>query len=84
MYYVYLLRSLGHPNKTYIGFSHNVFKRLTYHNAGQSPYTSQFKPWKIETYIAFSDEKLARKFEKYLKIGSGYAFAHKRLWSKTL
>lgn len=84
MFYVYLIRSQKYLNKKYIGFSQNVFKRMTYHNAGQSPYTAQFKPWKIETYIAFSDEKLARKFEKYLKIGSGHAFANKRLWSNSV
>jgi putative endonuclease len=33
----------------------------------------------FETYIAFMDEKKAFEFEKYLKSGSGRAFAKKRL-----
>jgi len=32
------------------------------------------------TYVAFSDESKAIDFEKYLKSGSGRAFAEKRLW----
>jgi predicted GIY-YIG superfamily endonuclease len=54
-------------------------KRLTAHNAGQSPHTSKFKPWRLVTYIAFSDESKAAAFERYLKSGSGQAFAKKRL-----
>jgi hypothetical protein len=37
------------------------------------------KPWRLVTYIAFSDEKKAVAFEKYLKSHSGRAFANKRL-----
>jgi predicted GIY-YIG superfamily endonuclease len=53
---------------------------LAEHNSGRSPYTSKFKPWRIVTYISFSDEKKAASFERYLKSGSGHAFASKRLW----
>jgi hypothetical protein len=35
----------------------------------------------IDTTLAFSDEAQAFAFEKYLKSGSGRAFAKKRLWS---
>jgi predicted GIY-YIG superfamily endonuclease len=52
---------------------------LAAHNAGQSPHTSKFKPWHLVTYIAFSDEAKAVAFERYLKSGSGQAFANKRL-----
>jgi hypothetical protein len=37
-------------------------------------------PWRIATYVAFSDEGKATSFERYLKSGSGHAFANKRLW----
>ncbi len=40
----------------------------------------QYTPWKLVTYIAFSDERKAETFERYLKSGSGHAFAKKRLW----
>jgi hypothetical protein len=42
-------------------------------------HTSKHAPWVIKTYLAFSDEKQAFAFEKYLKSASGRAFAKKRL-----
>ena len=39
--------------------------------------TSKYGPWRLRTYIAFSDEKSALAFERYLKSGSGRAFAKK-------
>jgi predicted GIY-YIG superfamily endonuclease len=58
----------------------DVEKRLVAHNAGQSQHTAKFRPWKLVGYLAFIDEDKASKFEKYLKTGSGRAFAAKRLW----
>ena len=55
-------------------------KSLTTHNEGKSPHTSKFKPWKLVTYIAFSNTEKALEFEKDLKTGSGRAFAKRRLW----
>src|SRR5262249_53424606 len=49
------------------------------HNAGKSPHTAKFRPWRLVTYIAFSDERKAIDFERYLKSASGRAFAKKRL-----
>jgi hypothetical protein len=34
-------------------------------------------PWRLATYIAFQDETRALAFEKYLKSGSGHAFANR-------
>ena len=45
------------------------------HNKGDVPHTSKFRPWKVETYIAFESEEKAVDFEHYLKSGSGHAFA---------
>ncbi|ESX17699.1 excinuclease ABC subunit C [Mesorhizobium sp. LSJC255A00] len=50
------------------------------HNAGKSSHTSKFLPWRIVTYMAFSNQAKAASFERYLKSGSGHAFANKRLW----
>jgi putative endonuclease len=47
---------------------------------GQSKHTAKYKPWKLVTYCAFKNESRAAAFEKYLKSGSGRAFANKRLW----
>jgi len=77
--YVYLLESIAVPEQTYVGLTDHVQSRLEAHNAGQSPHTAKFKPWRLKTYIAFADEKKAIAFERYLKSHSGRAFARKRL-----
>jgi predicted GIY-YIG superfamily endonuclease len=77
--YVYILRSLEHPDRHYVGVTADLRARLKNHNAGEVPHTSKFAPWAIKTYLAFSDEKQAFAFERYLKSPSGRAFAKKRL-----
>jgi putative endonuclease len=79
MKYVYLLQSLADPTQVYVGLADDVRARLKKHNAGGSPHTSKFKPWRLVTYVAFSDEDKAVAFERYLKSHSGRAFAKKRL-----
>lgn len=80
MFYVYLLESLSHPGERYVGLTVDLRQRLREHNGGKSTHTAKFRPWRIVTYIAFSNEGTARAFERYLKSGSGHAFARKRLW----
>ena len=80
MFYVYLLRSIKNPTNTYIGFTTNLAQRMKQHNAGSPGYSSDFKPWKLVVFIGFNDESKARIFEKYLKVGSGHAFAQRRFW----
>lgn len=80
MYYIYLLRSLSHPDQTYIGYTKNLKHRLAQHNSATTYSSSPYKPWKLITYIAFSSYENAIAFEKYIKVGSGHAFAQKRLW----
>jgi len=80
MKYVYLIRSQSAPDQRYVGVTSNLEDRLQAHNAGNSPHTSKFFPWELVTYIGFSDERRAIDFERYLKSGSGHAFANKRLW----
>jgi predicted GIY-YIG superfamily endonuclease len=76
--YVYILESLDSEH-FYIGIADDLGARLAKHNAGEVSHTSKYRPWRIKTYVAFSDEKQAFAFEKYLKSGSGRAFAKKRL-----
>jgi predicted GIY-YIG superfamily endonuclease len=78
-HYVYILRSVNDPKQVYIGYTRNLEERLTFHNSEGTYHTRKFQPWKIETYVVFSSEKLAIEFEKYLKVGSGKAFMRKRL-----
>ena len=80
MKYVYLIQSISHPNQRYVGLTSNLENRLTAHNYGQSPHTAEFRPWQLVTFTAFVDEAKAAAFEKYLKSGSGRAFAEKRFW----
>ena len=75
MFYAYILRSVIHPEQRYIGSTRDLRKRLEAHNSGNVPHSSRYKPWKLETYIAFESEEKARAFEAYLKSGSGHAFA---------
>ena len=80
MYYVYLIQSESQPDQRYIGFTTDLKQRLTTHNSGNSTHTSKYRPWKLVTYHAFSDKLKAQEFERYLKSGSGQAFASKRFW----
>ena len=79
MKYVYILESIDFPKETYIGLTDDLRARLAAHNAGQSKHTTKFKPWRLVTYVGFSDEQKAVDFERYLKSSSGRAFAKKRL-----
>jgi putative endonuclease len=80
MIYVCLLRSDGFPNQRYVGLTTDLRRRLADHNVGTSSHTSKFGPWRLVTYVAFTEQPKAAAFERYLKSGSGHAFARKRLW----
>ena len=79
MLYVYILRSLSEPERFYAGVTDDLRERLKRHNAGAVSHTSKYAPWEVKTYVAFSNEKQAFAFERYLKSASGRAFAQKRL-----
>lgn len=79
MFYAYLIRSITFPKQVYTGITENLKQRLKVHNSGGAAHTSKFKPWELLVYLGFKDEPKARHFEKYLKSGSGRAFAKKRL-----
>jgi len=73
--FVYVLRSTTNPTQRYIGLTSDIATRITAHNAGQSPYTAQHRPWVLVAAIELENEARAVAFEKYLKSGSGRAFA---------
>jgi predicted GIY-YIG superfamily endonuclease len=79
MKYVYILSSINFPDRHYTGVTDDLRARLEKHNAKEVPHTSKYAPWKLKTYIAFSEADQAFAFEKYLKSASGRAFAKKRL-----
>jgi predicted GIY-YIG superfamily endonuclease len=76
-YYVYILVSESHPGRHYTGLTEDLQGRVKAHNSGQLPYTAKYRPWRIETTIAFRNHQKARAFEAYLKTHSGRAFASK-------
>ena len=78
MVYVYLIEANG--GERYVGLTTDLKARLEQHNAGQSPHTSKFRPWRLVMYLGFSSRSKAESFERYLKSGSGHAFAAKRFW----
>lgn len=77
---VYLLQSISYPNQRYIGITSNVKERLKAHNAGKCRHTAKYAPWKVWVAIWFEDDARAEEFERYLKSGSGHAFANRHLW----
>jgi putative endonuclease len=77
MHYVYLLRSEAQPKEHYVGCTTDLKQRIVQHNNGESPHTAKFVPWRIVAYFAFTERKTAVAFERYLKSGSGRAFARR-------
>jgi putative endonuclease len=78
MVYVYILQSEDGVH-FYSGATDELRGRLEKHNSGSVPHTSKYRPWRLKTYVAFSNGEQAREFERYLKTASGRAFAKKRL-----
>jgi putative endonuclease len=79
MKYVYILHSVGEEEHFYTGITDDLKARLSKHNWGDVTHTAKYRPWRLKSYVAFADEARAIAFEKYLKSGSGRAFAKARL-----
>ena len=77
--YVYVLRSLADRTRYYTGSTANCKARLASHNAGLCQPTLNARPWEIDVLVQFADERRALAFERYLKTGSGCAFAKRHL-----
>ena len=76
-HYVYILVSETNPDSRYIGSTANLNARLAAHNTGKVSHTSKYKPWRVETVVAFRCKKKTIAFERYLKSGSGREFARR-------
>jgi putative endonuclease len=72
---VYILRSDIDPARHYVGLTSDMENRLESHNHGPCGYTRSHRPWSLVVSMEFSNEPEAVRFEKYLKSGSGRAFA---------
>lgn len=78
MCYVYIIQSQK-DRSYYVGSTKNLKQRLQEHNRGEVKYTSSKIPYRFVWCCIFRDKKKALDFERYLKQGSGFAFARKRL-----
>ena len=79
MFYTNILQSYSAPDQLYHGHSADLKQRLADHNGGHCPHTAKFRPWKVKFYGAFETLERAQRFERYLKSGSGHAFAQRHL-----
>ena len=78
MYYVYILKNSA-TAEYYTGFSENLKNRLKSHKEKTVKTTKSKGKYNLVFYSAFEQKAKALDFEKYLKHGSGHAFARKRL-----
>lgn len=76
MWYVYILKCAD--GNHYTGCTGDLRERMNRHRNGEVQSTKFRRPVKLLIYIAFADKYKAFFFEKYLKSGSGHAFANKR------
>ena len=60
--YLHLIESLSVQGERYVGMTTDLKQRLREHNQGKSSHTTKFSPWKIITYLAFSDRAKGRNF----------------------
>jgi putative endonuclease len=66
MTYVYLIESVHYQGHRNVGITDNLKQRFAHHNAGKSPHTRKFKPWRLVAYAAFAERLTAADFEQYL------------------
>jgi putative endonuclease len=76
---VYILRSNRDPARHYTGLTSDLRSRLRWHNESASGYGVRDRPWSVVVAIEFRTEATARRFERYLKSGSGRAFTKRHL-----
>ncbi len=75
-YVVYVLKSHKFE-KSYVGLTQNIERRLKEHNSGKSNYTKKYLPWSM-IYSEECDNLIeARKREKYFKSSVGRKFLKK-------
>jgi len=78
MYYVYVLRSLKDGN-FYVGYTHDLRKRVSQHNAGEVISTKWRVPFSLIYYEACRNKTDALHREIYLKTAYGKRYLKKRL-----
>jgi putative endonuclease len=80
---VYIIRNDRDPSRHYTGITNDFPRRLERHNFGRYGRVAS-NPWSLVVLLEFPTEAEARRFEKYLKSGSGRAFAKRHFGSVAL
>jgi putative endonuclease len=75
MHCVYIFLSVAFPDQTHVASTSDLRKRLAERNSGKLIHTNRFGPWDLRAYIALPKIHLAEESKRYLRSGSGRAFA---------
>ena len=67
MYYVYMLKSKGIKPVTYVGYTNNLKKRFSLHNAGKGAKFTRGRKWVLIYKEKFKSKKEAISREYYIK-----------------
>jgi len=70
MYFIYILQSLR-DQRTYVGYTDNVERRLIQHNSGYVRSTKHRIPFKLLFTEEFETSREAKRRESYWKSGAG-------------
>ncbi len=81
--YVYVLYS-DVSKSLYVGFTHDLKKRVAEHNKGLNFSTKPHRPWTLIYYEAHTEEVDARRRERYLKTSAGKQALNKMLRDKIM
>ena len=57
MYFVYIIRSLTHPNQIYVGYTSDLKKRLARHNCGSTHHTNKYNTIQNNYASNFAQER---------------------------
>jgi predicted GIY-YIG superfamily endonuclease len=79
--FVYVIRSESAPDCHYTGLTSDVARRLILHNTAAGGHTVANRPWRLVVAVECETEQVAARFERYLKTGSGRAFAKRHFAS---
>jgi len=78
MYFIYILKS-ELDNNFYVGYTHNIDKRLQNHENGNVPSTKNRRPLRLVYFEACLNQQDAIHREKYLKTSWGKRYIKNRL-----
>jgi putative endonuclease len=79
IFITYILKS-NSVNKTYVGHTDNLERRLNEHNQGNSAFTKSYKPWSVIHKENFNNIEESIKREKYFKSAAGRRWMKKNLF----